>query len=302
MKTPRWLLEETAPVSRGRRELKKTFINRAEKTSRKFLSEFLLINKPPVNDGLLQKLDPRIKMASLLFLLVALSLSTTIPVILGIYVAILATSFISRLDIGKYLRVTLVPTIVFSMPFVLPVTLNLVTPGKPILFLANLPNQILWLTPPTQLTITNTGLVMAATFFTRALAMLSATQLVMRTTPPHLAFASLSALRIPKLAVLLLRMTYRYLFILTELTNNVFLARKSRTIRTGDAKSERAWAAGRIGWIFKRSVYLGDQVTTAMISRGWTGGYNALPLPALKRADWLAMGCLAVVVTASVVF
>lgn len=294
MKTPRWLLEETAPMSRGSRELKNTFINRAEKASRHFLSEFLLINKPPVKDGLLQKLDPRIKMAGLLFLLVALSLSTSILVILGIYTAILATSFISRLDIGRYLRVTLVPTIIFSMPFVLPMTLNLVTPGKLVLFLADLPNQILWLTPPSQLTITNTGLVIATTFFTRALAMLSATQLVMRTTPPHLAFASLSALRIPKLAVLLLRMTYRYLFILTELTNNIFLARKSRTIRTGDAKSERAWAAGRIGWIFKRSVYLGDEVTTAMISRGWTGGYNTLPLPALKRADWLAMGCLAI--------
>ena len=205
-----------------------------------------------------------------------------------------------------FLRRTLLPAAFFTLPFVFPATLNIVTPGRSVLSLISLSIQfkIAGLMFPTKLAVTDTGLAVGAIFFARALTMLSVTTLMIRTTPVDKALASLAALGLPNFAVATVRMAYRYLFIMVDLVDNIYMAKKSRTIRTAAKRTERQWASGRIVWTFRRSMDLSDDVTMAMISRGWDGGYRSLPLPALTRYDWLAAGCLVmfgIVLTAAII-
>lgn len=269
---------------------------KASKEARAFFSEFLQGLEVAASGWLLQRVDPRIKIVGLVGILIALSATKTPYVIFGVYALILFLVQSSRLQMRAFLRRTLMPTVFFTLPFVLPATLDIVTPGRSVLDLISLSSQlnILGIALPLKLSVTDTGLIVGVTFFARALTMLSATTLMIRTTPVDRALASLAALRLPNFAVATLRMGYRYLFTLVELVDNIYMAKKSRTIRTGTKRAERQWASGRVMWTFKRSVDLSDDVTMAMISRGWSGGYRALPLPTLTRYDWLAVGCLVI--------
>ncbi len=306
MTIPSWLLEPSKPIKASGRGLKRTAADKASKEARVFLSDFFQGTGDAAWGGFLQRVDPRIKIIGLVGILIALSATKTLDVIFGVYALILILVLFSGLQTLVFLRRTLLPAAFFTLPFVLPATLNIVTPGRSVVSLISLSSQlkIAGLVFPSKLAVTDTGLVVGAIFFARALTMLSATTLMIRTTPVDKALASLAALGLPNFAVATLRMAYRYLFILVDLVDNIYMAKKSRTIRTGAKRTERQWASGRIVWTFRRSMDLSDDVTMAMISRGWSGEYRSLPLPALTRYDWLAAGCLVmfgIVLTAAII-
>ncbi len=294
MTIPRWLLEPSNPIKATDRGLKGTTTAKASKEARAFLSEFFQGVEIAARGGLLQRVDPRIKIIGLIGILIALSATKTLDVIFGVYALIFVLALFSRLQMRVFLRRTLLPAVFFTLPFVLPATLNVVTPGRSVINLISLSSQlkIFGVALPSKVAVTDMGLILGAVFFARALTMLSATTLMIRTTPVDKALASLAALRLPNFAVASVRMAYRYLFVLVELVDNIYMARKSRTIKIATKRAERQWAAGSVVWTFKRSVDLSDNVTMAMISRGWRGDYRALPLPALTKYDWLAAGCL----------
>ena len=291
MKIPDWLGQPAAKtgcaccdVSRG------SFLNKTLAGLQAFFVETVFLETEAAKDGLLQRLDPRVKLAALAGLLVLLSLNHNLVPLVVVYIVLLALAVVSRLDMPKFLGRTVVPAIFFSSVIILPATLNIVTPGRAALVLINTASvfKLGPLSLPAKVAVTYPGLVFASVFWLRALAMLTATILILRTTHIHRLFSALADLRAPSFAVATLLMAYRYVFILVALVNNTHLARKSRTIRLGGDRAERRWVAGRIAWTLNRSLRMSDDVTDAMISRGWTGRYARLPGPPLTRNDWLA--------------
>jgi cobalt/nickel transport system permease protein len=88
-----------------------------------------------------------------------------------------------------------------------------------------------------------------------------------------------------------LSMTNRYLFVFLRLIQDMYRARKSRTIHPLSAADERGWVASRIGVVFKRSIEMSNDIYLAMLSRGYCGEPVSLARFRAGTADyvWLAL-------------
>jgi cobalt/nickel transport system permease protein len=129
---------------------------------------------------------------------------------------------------------------------------------------------------PVEISITRQGLWGAITFVSRVTASVSFAVLFTLTTRWGEVFSGLRAFFVPRIFVMTLSMTERYLFVFLRLIQDMYRARKSRTIRPLSAAAERNWTASRIGITFKKSLDMGEDVYKAMLSRGFRGEFFAL--------------------------
>jgi cobalt/nickel transport system permease protein len=84
----------------------------------------------------------------------------------------------------------------------------------------------------------------------------------------------LKALRVffvPKIFIMVLEMTYRYIFLLLTVITDMFIARKSRTIGANSLRENRRFVSVGIGNVFGKAYFLSEEIHDAMISRGYTG-------------------------------
>jgi cobalt/nickel transport system permease protein len=242
--------------------------------------------------GLLQSLDVRVKLVSFLAILAGTSVlhSMSTLCLLCMLAAVLATA--SRVPLLLFLRRVWLVVPLFSAVAVLPALLNLVTPGHPVIVLARLSHDRIWgpYTIPAELAITREGIFFAVTFLLRVGASVSFAVLFTLTTRWSRVFAGLRALFVPRIFVVTLAMTERYLFVLLRLLEDMYRARKSRTISPLSASGERDWTASRIGLTFRKSMDMSGQVYQAMLSRGFHGEFRTLDRLHLTVADaaWVA--------------
>jgi cobalt/nickel transport system permease protein len=94
-------------------------------------------------------------------------------------------------------------------------------------------------------------------------------------------------LRVPQAFVLILGMTYRYIYVLLHATNNIFLARQSRVVGRVSGADNRRWLTASIGTLFAKSYELSDQVYLAMLSRGFRGEAMVMQSMTWRASDWL---------------
>ena len=85
-------------------------------------------------------------------------------------------------------------------------------------------------------------------------------------------------------------MTLRYLMLLSQIVQEMVLAKKSRTIRVQKAKAEQRWVAGQIGTLFKWSMQMSVEVHRAMVARGYQGEVRILSSSRVQKRDffWIA--------------
>ena len=98
------------------------------------------------------------------------------------------------------------------------------------------------------------GLRAAAIFVLRVGASVSLAILLILTTRWADILKSLRVLRVPTVFVIVLSMTYRYIFLLLHTANGMFLARKSRMVAHTSGKEERWWIVSAIGVLMQRLV------------------------------------------------
>lgn len=230
--------------------------------------------------GLLQALDPRARVLSFLFLIIAASitqrpLSLITLCLLGPVLAVL-----SRIPAGRYLRQVWLTVPLFTATIALPAALNIITPGTMILPIISLsgPVSLGPLHLPETIGVTREGLAAAFTLVLRTGASVSLALLVMLATPWHDLLKALQSLGVPKVFLMILSVAWRYLFVLIVAIEEMCMARKSRGIderRLSSLPSSgahgRSWAASRIGALFRKTQVLGDEVNNAMTSRGFRG-------------------------------
>lgn len=249
--------------------------------------------------GLLQSLDVRVKLLTTVFLLVVASflhhpgplwLLTGLSVVLAVLSGIPVPFFVKR----TWLVVPL-----FTAAIVLPALLNVVTPGDPLWTILKLERAYEWgpYRVPREIAVTRQGLSGAVLFVSRVAASVSWAILFTLTTSWGDIFAGLRALFVPRVVVMTLSMTYRYLFVLLKLVQDLYRARKSRTIRADSHAAERGWVASRIGFLFRRSLELSNQVFLAMLSRGYHGEAFSISRFRIGRADYLWSACIALIGT-----
>jgi cobalt/nickel transport system permease protein len=242
--------------------------------------------------GLLQRIDPRVKLLTLVGLLVATAFLRSIPVLIAMYAVTLVLAAASRLPIAFFVKRVWLFIPIFTGIVVLPATLNVITDGHIVVPLGT------WFGH--RIGITSQGLHGAAIIVIRVATSISFAVLLTLTTPWNRLLGALRALRVPTMFVLVLGMAYRYVFHLLTAVSDMYLARRSRTVGADtDVASGRKFVAASAGALFGKAHATSEEVYLAMVSRGYTGEVRALRAPRARPADLVwALACAGVAVLA----
>ncbi|HVQ93062.1 MAG TPA: cobalt ECF transporter T component CbiQ [Mycobacteriales bacterium] len=266
-RTPDWLL--TAEVGLcpcgciGKRRkgsfVAKTLAGGADLVRRTMFSDDLA-GRP----GLLQRLDPRVALASVLALLVAVGLVHNLPVLAAGYAGTLLLAAASGLSVWYFIRRVWLFVPIFTGIVVLPATLSVITHGDVVLTLWH------WHGQPQGFTAQ--GLHAAGLIVTRVATSISLVLLLTLTISWPRLLAALRAVGVPRIFVLIIGMAYRYLYLLLGIVSDMFTARQARTVGgDGTAKEGRRFIAASVGTLFGKAHQLSEEVHQAMTARGFRG-------------------------------
>lgn len=238
--------------------------------------------------GVFQKIDSRIKIFFLIYFIVIVSLlkSLTSEILLGTFIMLFV--IFSRLPLFQFYKKIFITGGIFGFLIPLPSALNIFTPGELLLPLLHLPNIFIPFASSEVIGITREGFLGVLMIYCRVINSLSITFLVFYTTPFSEMMRGIGIFRIPEAIVMVIALTYKYLFLFVKMIQEMHLARKARYIGGEKRSAMRSWVAGRIVFIFQRSQRRFEEVYRAMVSRGFTGKVNN-PLPkALRKRDLLS--------------
>ncbi len=248
------------------------------------LEQTLFAEEIAREEGLLQSLDPRAKLVGALAVLLAISLSHNLLVLLALYGLTLPLAHASRVPLAFFAKRVWLFMPFFTGIIALPALFNPFTPGEPLVTLIDRADPRLYLA------ITVPGVITAAFLLLRVGASVSVAVLLVLTTRWSVLLKALRVLRVPQAFVLILGMTYRYIYVLLHAANNMFLARRSRVVGRVSGGENRRWLAASMGALVARSYGLSEQVYLAMQSRGFRGEAQTMETLAWRRTDalWLA--------------
>jgi cobalt/nickel transport system permease protein len=250
------------------------------------LEQSLFAEETAQRPGLLQSLDPRVKIVSILLLLIAVGLSHSLIVIAALYGFTLVLAWRSSVPMGFFVK-----RVWLLMPFftgIVAIPAFFITPGPPLVQL------------PLGLVITSTGAMTAMFLLLRVGTSVSAAVLLVLTTPWNSVLKALGVLRVPDVFVLILGMTYRYIYLFLHTTNDMFLSRKSRIVKRMSGAEERHLIAASAGTLLSRSLHLSGEVYLAMQSRGFRGYPRTMDTWKMRRLDWLWGGTMILVVAVAI--
>ncbi len=227
--------------------------------------------------GMLQMIDVRIKVVSFLGILVLISVLHAPQSLWIVYGLSLALAVCSQVPLGFFQKRVWLFVPLFSAAIVLPALLNIITPGEHLWVLFTLKQPYTWgpYLIPQEIAVTRQGLWGAITFVSRVAASVSFAVLFALTTRWSQVFTGLRALFVPRVFVMTLNLTERYLFVFLRMIQDMYRGRKSRTIRSLSAAADRSWTASRIGVTFRKTLAMSDDVYNAMLSRGFHGEFRS---------------------------
>jgi cobalt/nickel transport system permease protein len=228
--------------------------------------------------GWLQRIDPRAKLGMFVALVLAAGLSNALPVLIGLYVIILFAARASRVPFDFFVR-----RVWLGIPFFAGVVI------LPSIFFAPGPRLFDLALGPLHLAPSIPGLTGAVVFVARVGVSVSLAVLLVLTTPWADVLKSLQALRVPQVFILLLSMTYRYIFLFFRTMNGMFEARKSRVVGRTTGNEQRGWIIGSMMSLLNRSFKMSNDVYAAMMARGFTGAIRSYTTYRMQTADWVAL-------------
>ncbi len=237
--------------------------------------------------GFFQSLDPRLKIITVLALLVGVSMAHTLWIIGVVYLLILVAALFSAVPAGFFIRRVWLAVPLFTGIIALPALFMI--PGAPLVQL------------PLGFVITQTGARSVLFLLLRVSTSLSLVLLLILTTPWNTVLAALGVLKVPDVFILVLGMTFRYIYLLLHIANDMFLSRKSRVIGRMSGKQERHMLASIGATLLGKSLAMSSEVYLAMVSRGYRGTAVTLKPFAMRPHDWL-WAAVFVTITAGVFY
>lgn len=230
--------------------------------------------------GVLQQLDPRVKVAGVLALVAAVALARSLATLAALLALALAGAAVSRLPFRLLVARLWLGTLAFTGAIALPALFT--TPGDA------------WFTLPVAgWTATVQGGTSAAYLVLRVLAAATLGFLLVFTTPWTHVLKALRIFRVPALVVVVLGMTWRYILLLLQTAHRAFEARRSRAVGPLRGRDRRRVAAAAGGVLLDRSMRLSQDVFLAMQSRGFRGEVRVADEFRMRRRDWIALAAFA---------
>ena len=233
-------------------------------------------------DGLLQRLDPRIKLSGALALIVSAVLTHSLGVVVGLFALALLLAWRSQLLTAGVCQRLWLSVLLFSGTVALPA-------------LVLVPGDALWQLPLPGWAVSEQGLRSAALLIARAETSATLALLLIVSTPWTHVLKAMRCLGAPRVLVAILGMTHRYLFVLAQTATQLFEARRSRIVAPMNGAQQRALATSAAGVVLGKTFWLASEVHLAMISRGYRGEVRLLDDFHTRARDWLALlGALSV--------
>ena len=225
--------------------------------------------------GLLQRVDPRVKVAGLFALIVSVALASKLWPILAVLALTVAIAGLSAIPVS----------IIASRAWL-----------GAFLFSGIIATPALFLTPGTALyglPITIQGVRTAGFLILRASAAATLMLALVYTTPWMHVLKALRIFRVPVVFVVILGMTCRYILLLLETAREMFESRKSRTVNVMLPAAQRRLAIAGSGVLLGKTLQMSDEVYLAMQARGFRGEVYLLEDFQMRKSDWCALGAFA---------
>jgi len=223
--------------------------------------------------GLLQRLDPRVKLLTLILFAVTVSLVHSVWLLTALIGSTMILAALSLVGVGSFARKVWLSGGLLALLVSLPSALSWFTPGPVVVSIG-------------PLSLTAPGLMGVATLVTRVVAAAGFALLVIWTMRWPDLLRALSALRMPDVVVATLAMTQKQILTLLRTVEQIHLARESRTLSLGSARENRDWVTERMAFVVRKSMKTADDVYDAMLSRGFTGAMPSLVRLHLATGDW----------------
>ncbi len=224
--------------------------------------------------GLLQSLDPRVRILGLFSLVLAMTLARRLSVVAALFLLAVVLALFSRVHLLTLAKRVWLVVLAFTGVIALPAIF--LTPGDPVASLGSA-------------RITEQGLRAAGLLVLRVETAVTYTTLLVLCTPWSHVLKALRALRLPKEVIVMLAMTYRYIFLLVETATQMLESRRSRTVGVLDPAAQRRMAARTAGVLLSKSVEMSNEVYLAMQSRAFRGDVQVLADFSMTMWDYVAL-------------
>lgn len=223
--------------------------------------------------GLFQRLDARVKLLFLVFFILIVSLMRSLYAELAMAGFIFVLIALSRLNVAHLYKRIIGFAFFFGFLVALPSALSIITPGEIILPVGELErSHQFWIyMVPKEIGLTREGCFGVAMLTLRVANSVGLSLLVIHTTPFFEILRALKIFRVPDAFLMIIVLSYKYIFIFSRTVEEMYLAIKSRLAGPVDGAAIRGLVAGRIFLIFKKSQMRYEETYRAMVARGFTG-------------------------------
>jgi cobalt/nickel transport system permease protein len=232
-------------------------------------------------NGLMQRLDPRVKVAGVSALIVGAAMAAKLWIIAAVFLLAIVLAAVSSISVRSLATRVWLATLIFSGALALPA----------LFFVHGTP---MYTFPGLNWVVTRQGLASAAYLVLRAETGATLATVLVFTTPWAHVLKALRTFRVPVVFVAILGMTCRYVVLLLQAGNEMFESRKSRTVGRLTRAEQRRMAIQSTGALLGRTLHLSEEVFLAMQSRGFRGEVYIVDDFRMKSLDWAASALFAV--------
>jgi cobalt/nickel transport system permease protein len=289
---PPFLLEKPSPEPFARREgvFKMPFIEKGLHHLADVIKTGYIQWESASSNDFLQNLDARVKVLFLLFYVVIVSLKRDLASQALIEALVFLLAAISRLNLIALYKRVLFWGFLFGFLIALPSAFNVITPGEILLPLLQLSkNYSFWIYQmPNEIGITKQGVYGVLMLTSRVMNSLALSLLVSYTTPFPEIIRALRVLKVPDSFLIIVTLSYKYIFIFAKTVEDMHLAKKSRMARQVSNAEARRWIAGRFAFLFKKTRLRCEEIFKAMVGRGFSDNIRLHGFRKLNLLDWCA--------------
>jgi cobalt/nickel transport system permease protein len=263
-------------LSRSRRQ---GFIERTIKHLLDTIQKALFAEQAALSKGLLQALDPRVKLVGIGALIVGVVAAHRLWVLLALFGLSVLLALLSHISLRRVVVRIWIAVLAFTGIIALPAIF--LTPGQAIFRL-----------PLLEWPVTLQGLTGAAFLTLRAETTATLSLLLILCTLWNQLLRALRFFRVPAVAVVMVTMTYRYIFLLLQTAHSMFESHQTRLVGRLAPAEQRRFAAASVGVLLDKAFQLSGEVHTAMQARGFRGDVHLLDELEMTHSDWLPLAVL----------
>jgi cobalt ECF transporter T component CbiQ len=236
------------------------------------LSHALVSEEITARRGVMQSLDPRARVLGIFILVIATVLVHKIAVLFVLFAGAVALALASAVTLRTLALRVLIIVLAFTGVIALPALF--LTPGDPLIGAP---------------AITRQGLYTAVMLIARVETAVTLTTTLVLCTPWAQIFKALRSLFVPREVVMMLAMSYRYIFLLAETAAQMFESRESRRVGVLRGAEQRRLVVQTAGVLMSKSMDLSQEVFLAMQSRGYRGDVLTFAEQRMQFRDYVAL-------------